>query len=98
MATESHRVLRPGAAVAAILLFVGALVVSSFHVHGDDATRDNCPICRFQHSTSSTEPTVTSDCAVPEFTPLVTLHSTCTVPLDLFRFSSKYAHAPPAAS
>ena len=96
MATQNHRVFGLVAAFAAILLFLGALVVSSFHVHEDDATQDNCPVCRFQHSTTSTEPTVASDCAVPEFTPLVTLHSTCTVPLDLFRFSTNYAHAPPA--
>lgn len=85
------------AALAAIALFLSALLVSSFHIHTDCATRDTCPICRFQESgTSPTIPTTLVE-AVPKYAVVGVIAPIRSPVHDLFRFYPVYAHAPPLA-
>jgi hypothetical protein len=91
-------VVREGtASLCAIALFVLALAVSSFHVHQDGSTRDDCAICRFQQSTSASPIEEVVSLLIPESSLLPLLATNQNPVRDLFRFHPVYPHAPPSA-
>lgn len=86
------------ASAFAIGVFVFALTVSSFHNHDDATTRDDCPICRFQQTTTTSPVEHVSPPSLRQTPPLPLVTVQQDFPRDLFRFYPIYPHAPPSNS